>query len=57
MVASVDAQAKVKGERMGEATMLVRYQGKFQAIPVTVLETLSRGSRGSRFRSTTLLIA
>src|SRR5438128_1558709 len=36
-VASVDAQAKVKGERMGEATMLVRYQGKFQAIPVTVL--------------------
>ena len=27
----------VRGERVGEATLLVRYQGKFGAIPVTVL--------------------
>ncbi len=27
----------VKGERIGEATLLVRYQGKFAAVPVTVL--------------------
>ena len=36
-VASVDAKALVKGERVGEATLLVRYQGKFSTIPVTVL--------------------
>ena len=27
----------IRGERVGEATVLVRYQGKFGAIPVTVL--------------------
>ncbi len=36
-VAKVDAQAKVSGERTGEATMLVRYQGKYGTIPVTIL--------------------
>jgi hypothetical protein len=37
-VASVDAEkAIIHGERVGEATLLVRYQGKFGAIPVTVL--------------------
>ena len=36
-VAKVDAAAKVSGERIGEATMLVRYQGKFSTIPVTIL--------------------
>jgi len=37
-VASVDSdKAAVHGERIGEATLLVRYQGKFGAIPVTVL--------------------
>src|SRR5262249_35356945 len=27
----------VKGERIGEATLLIRYQGKFATVPVTVL--------------------
>ncbi|MSV32971.1 MAG: DUF1549 domain-containing protein, partial [Bryobacterales bacterium] len=36
-VAKVDTQAKVSGERTGEATMLVRYQGKYGTIPVTIL--------------------
>jgi hypothetical protein len=37
-VASVEADKPVvHGERVGEATLLVRYQGKFGAIPVTVL--------------------
>lgn len=36
-VASVDVKAAVKGERVGEATLLVRYAGKFSTIPVTVL--------------------
>jgi len=37
-VASVEADKPVvRGERVGEATLLVRYQGKFGAIPVTVL--------------------
>jgi len=36
-VASVDVKAAVKGERVGEATLLVRYQGKFSTLPVTVL--------------------
>ena len=35
-VAAVDA-ADVKGARVGEAALLVRYQGKFVTIPVTVL--------------------
>jgi hypothetical protein len=35
-VAKVDA-ASVHGERVGEATLLVRYQGKLSTIPVTVL--------------------
>src|SRR5580692_387615 len=36
-VASVDVNAAVRGERIGEATLLLRYQGKFSTIPVTVL--------------------
>jgi hypothetical protein len=36
-VAAVDVKAAVKGERVGEATLLVRYSGKFSTIPVTVL--------------------
>jgi hypothetical protein len=37
-VAPVDAKtAEVKGERIGEATLMVRYQGKFAMIPITVL--------------------
>jgi hypothetical protein len=36
-VAAVDAAGNVKGERIGEATLLVRYQGKLTTIPVTVL--------------------
>lgn len=36
-VAVVGAQADVKGARVGEATVLVRYQGKFTSVPVTVL--------------------
>lgn len=37
-VAKVDpAIQQVSGERMGEATLLVRYQGKFSTIPVTIL--------------------
>jgi len=35
-IADVDAKARVKGERKGEAAMLVRYEGKFVAVPVTV---------------------
>ena len=37
-VASVESdKSLVHGERVGEATLLVRYQGKYGAIPVTVL--------------------
>jgi hypothetical protein len=37
-VATVDPKtAEVSGVRTGEATLLVRYQGKFSTIPVTVL--------------------
>jgi hypothetical protein len=36
-VADVSADAVVKGERIGEATMLVRYEGKFGTVPVIVL--------------------
>ena len=40
-LAKVDAAAAtVHGERVGEATLLVRYQGKFGAIPVTVFRTI-----------------
>ena len=35
-IADVDGNARVKGERKGEAAMLVRYEGKFVAVPVTV---------------------
>jgi hypothetical protein len=35
--ADVSAEAVVKGARIGEATMLVRYEGKFGTVPVTVL--------------------
>ncbi len=35
--ADVTADAIVKGVRIGEATMLVRYEGKFGTVPVTVL--------------------
>ncbi|MEO8660747.1 MAG: DUF1549 and DUF1553 domain-containing protein [Bryobacteraceae bacterium] len=36
-LASVEPDAKVKGERMGEATLLIRYQGNYATLPVTVL--------------------
>lgn len=36
-VAGVDAAGAVKGERIGEATLLVRFMGKLNTIPVTVL--------------------
>ena len=36
-VAKVDVAAKVSGERIGEATLLIRYQGKFSTVPVTIL--------------------
>ncbi|WP_051670690.1 DUF1549 and DUF1553 domain-containing protein [Bryobacter aggregatus] len=37
-VAKIDtATARVSGERIGEATLLVRYQGKYATIPVTIL--------------------
>lgn len=36
-LAVVNPASSVKGERIGEATLLVRYQGKFSTIPVTVL--------------------
>ena len=36
-LARVDATSGVKGERTGEATLLVRYQGKLSTVPVTVL--------------------
>ncbi len=36
-IAEVDANARVKGVRKGEAALLVRYEGKFVAVPVTVL--------------------
>lgn len=36
-IADLDANARVKGERKGEAALLVRYEGKFVAVPVTVL--------------------
>lgn len=29
--------ARIDGERVGEATLLVRYEGKFAAVPVTIL--------------------
>ena len=36
-LAAVGTNADVKGARTGEATLLVRYQGKFSTVPVTVL--------------------
>ena len=36
-VAQVLPSAQVKGERVGEATLLVRYQGQLTPVPVTVL--------------------
>jgi hypothetical protein len=36
-LAAVGSSADVKGARTGEATLLVRYQGKFSTVPVTVL--------------------
>jgi hypothetical protein len=36
-VAKVNEEGRVSGERIGEATLLVRYQGKFTTVPVTVL--------------------
>lgn len=36
-MAKVDASSKVSGERTGEATLLVRYQGKLSTVPVTIL--------------------
>lgn len=36
-VVKVDATSKASGERVGEATLMVRYQGKFSTVPVTIL--------------------
>ncbi|MBM3786314.1 MAG: DUF1553 domain-containing protein [Acidobacteria bacterium] len=36
-VAKVDASSLVSGERVGEATMLVRYEGKYSTVPLTIL--------------------
>jgi hypothetical protein len=36
-LARVDASSKVSGERTGEATLLVRYQGKLSTVPVTIV--------------------
>ncbi|HEY3740027.1 MAG TPA: DUF1549 and DUF1553 domain-containing protein [Bryobacteraceae bacterium] len=36
-LAAVGTHADVKGARIGEATLLIRYQGKFSTVPVTVL--------------------
>ncbi len=36
-VATVGTQADIKGARIGEATLLIRYQGKFTSVPVTIL--------------------
>jgi Protein of unknown function (DUF1549)/Protein of unknown function (DUF1553) len=36
-IADVDATGHVKGARKGEAALLVRYEGKFVSLPVTVL--------------------
>jgi len=36
-VARVQPNASVNGERVGEATLLIRYQGKFSTVAVTVL--------------------
>ncbi len=36
-IAKVDSAALVSGERIGEATLLVRYQGKYATVPVTIL--------------------
>ena len=36
-IAKVGSIADISGERIGEATLLIRYQGKFATVPVTVL--------------------
>lgn len=36
-IADVDANARVKGRRKGEAALLARYEGKFITVPITVL--------------------
>ena len=36
-LAAVSTTAEVKGARIGEATLLVRYQGKFTTVPVTII--------------------
>jgi hypothetical protein len=36
-VAKVNDKSLVNGERVGEATLLVRYQGKFSTVPVTII--------------------
>ena len=36
-VAKVAGAAQVNGERVGEATLLVRYEGKFGTLPVTIV--------------------
>lgn len=36
-MSETDSETSVAGERIGEATLLVRYQGKFSTVPVTVL--------------------
>src|SRR5713226_5498786 len=37
-VADIGAGASLKGERKGEAAVLVRYEGKFVTVPVTILD-------------------
>ncbi len=49
------ADAEVKGARIGEATLLVRYQGKFTTVPVTVLNP-KPGFAWKRCRRTTTSI-
>jgi hypothetical protein len=36
-IADIDAKAVAKGERVGEAALMVRYEGKFVTLPLTVL--------------------
>ncbi|MGH9631304.1 MAG: DUF1549 domain-containing protein, partial [Bryobacteraceae bacterium] len=36
-IAGVNGGSDVKGMRIGEATLLVRYEGKFETVPVTIL--------------------
>src|SRR5712692_3970878 len=37
-IADIDKNAVLKGERKGEAAVLVRYEGKFVTVPVTIVD-------------------